>query len=208
MDIKIDGITSDILKIALQKAKTARLYILDKINDALDENTKLSPIAPRIEIISIKQSKIKDVIGPSGKMIKEIVAKTGSKIDINDDGTVQIYSKDKDTLDATIAIVKDIARDIELGDEFTGAVTRVENYGAFVRLTPRKEGMAHISKLSNTHIKNINDVVKVGDELTVKVIGVDYAGKVSLAAKDYEDNHDSKQDHHSRYSDRRRNNDK
>ncbi len=204
MDIKIDGITSDILKMALQKAQTARLFILGKINDALNEKTELSPIAPRIEIINIKQSKIKDVIGPSGKMIKEIIAQTGSKIDINDDGTVQIYSKDEETLDATIAMIEDITKDIEVGDEFTGIITRVENYGAFVRLTPRKEGMVHISKLSNEHIKNINDVVKLGDTLSVKVAGVDYAGKIALASKDYED----KKDHHSKYSNHRKINDK
>ncbi len=187
MDIKIHGVSSELLRRALSKARAARLFILDKINGALSDKTgELSSNAPRIKNIEIDKSKIKDVIGPSGKNIKEIIAKTGSTININDDGIVQIYSKDEKTLVETISLIEDIVRDVEVGDEYEGKVTRVEKYGAFVRITPKKEGMVHISKLSNEHIANIEDFVKVGDTLAVKVIGVDYAGKIALAAKNYE----------------------
>jgi len=187
MDIKIHGVSSELLRKALSKARAARLFILDKINGALSDKTgELSSNAPRIKNIEIDKSKIKDVIGPSGKNIKEIIAKTGSTININDDGIVQIYSKDEKTLVETISLIENIIRDVEVGDEYEGKVTRVEKYGAFVRITPKKEGMVHISKLSNEHIANIEDFVKVGDTLAVKVIGVDYAGKIALAAKDYE----------------------
>ncbi|NOZ83211.1 MAG: polyribonucleotide nucleotidyltransferase [Epsilonproteobacteria bacterium] len=187
MDIKISGVTTALLRKALAKALEARLFILEKINDALsNKNGKLSPTAPRMKKIEIKQSKIRDVIGPSGKNIKEIIGKTGSAIDVNDDGIVQIYSKDEEKLNETVALIEDIIRDVEIGDEYEGKATRVEKYGAFIRITPKKEGMVHISKLSNEHIKNIDDFIKVGDTLSVKVVGIDYAGKIALAAKDYD----------------------
>lgn len=208
MDIKISGVTTALLRKALAKALEARLFILEKINDALsDKSGKLSPTAPRMKRIEIKQSKIRDVIGPSGKNIKEIIGKTGSAIDVNDDGIVQIYSKDEEKLNETISLIEDIIRDVEIGDEYEGKATRVEKYGAFIRITPKKEGMVHISKLSNEHIENIDDFIKVGDTFSVKVVGIDYAGKIALAAKDYDlkkNNRDNKDSRNSREHTKRR----
>ena len=190
VDIKCDGLTYDIIKEAFEKTEKARNYILDNVMlPVISEPRKeVSKYAPRIVSTMINPEKIKDVIGPGGKMINKIIDETGVKIDIEEDGQVLIYSTDSKKAIQALEMVEDIARDVEVGGIYYGEVVRLMNFGAFVDLgCGGKEGLLHISKISDKRIKNIEDVLHVGDKITVKVIEIDEQGRINLSMKDLSD---------------------
>ncbi|MBQ7327866.1 MAG: polyribonucleotide nucleotidyltransferase [Clostridia bacterium] len=181
MDIKIKGIDKAILTEALERAKIGRMYIMDKLLACISEPRKeLSQYAPKIITFAINPEKIKDVIGSGGKTINKIIDETGVKIDIEDDGTVYIASVDAEMNEKAKKIILSIAEDVEVGDVYDGKVVRIMTFGAFVDLGGGKEGMIHISKLSNKRVEKVEDVVKVGDEVEVEVIKVDEKGRIDL----------------------------
>jgi len=185
MDIKIAGINRAILQQALRQALEGRLHILKIMLDTLGQpREELSPYAPKIIRFSINPEKIREVIGPGGKMINKIIAETGVKIDIEDDGSVFISTPDQDAAEKARRIIEGIAKDIEVGDVFTGKVVRIMNFGAFVELAPGKDGMIHISKLDNKRVEKVEDVVNIGDELEVKVNEIDAQGRINLIRND------------------------
>jgi polyribonucleotide nucleotidyltransferase len=189
MDLKIDGIGTDLLKDCLARAKKARLFILDKMLSALDKPRQaLSTYAPRIDKLKINTEKIGTLIGPGGKMIKQIIASTGASIDIEDDGTVLVASNDSAKSQAAIAMIKAITDDVEVGRVYNGKVKKITNFGAFCEIAPGKEGLVHVSELSDTFVKDVSSVVKVGDEFKVKVINVDELGRINLSKKRAEEN--------------------
>lgn len=187
VDIKIDGLTYEIIEEAFARTKKAREYILDEImlKEIDKPRTNLSKYAPKIESIKINPSKIGDVIGAGGKTINKIIEETGVKIDIEDDGTVFVSGVDAKMLDKAITTIKSLTEDVELGKVYMGKVTKILQFGALVEVLPGKEGLLHISQISNERIKKVEDVLKVGDDILVKVteIGKD-DGKFSLTAKD------------------------
>ncbi len=185
MDIKIKGINREILSRALSQALEGRLHILKIMLDTIGEPRKnLSKFAPKIINFTINPEKIREVIGPGGKMINKIIAETGVKIDIEDDGRVFISTPDQAAADKAKSIILGIAKDIEVGDVFTGKVVRIMNFGAFVELVGGKDGMIHISKLDNKRVEKVEDVVNVGDELEVKVCEIDSQGRINLIRND------------------------
>ena len=185
MDIKIAGINRAILQQALRQALEGRLHILKIMLDCLGQpREELSPYAPKIIRFTINPEKIREVIGPGGKMINKIIAETGVKIDIEDDGRVFISTPDQEAADKAKKIIEGIAKDIEVGDVYTGKVVRIMNFGAFVELVPGKDGMIHISKLDNKRVEKVEDVVNVGDELEVKVSEIDAQGRINLIRND------------------------
>ncbi|TAM38274.1 S1 RNA-binding domain-containing protein, partial [bacterium] len=187
LDLKINGISLELLKKCLEQSKEARLFILDKISSALSTpRQELSSFAPRIDVIKINTEKIGELIGPGGKNIKAIIAATGASIDINDDGTVLVGSTDAAKSEAAIKMIKAIAEDVEVGRIYIGKVKRIMPFGVFVEIAPRKEGLVHVSELSATFVKKVEDVVKVGDEFKVKVIGIDELGRINLSKKQAE----------------------
>ena len=184
MDIKIKGIDEEILTRALAQARRGRLFILDKMLETLAQpRAELSPYAPRVLQFSINPDKIREVIGPGGKMINKIIAETGVKIDITDDGAVNVCGTDQEMIDKAIATIKNIVTDVEPGMIYTGKVVRIMPFGAFVELKPKKDGMIHISRLSDKRVEKVEDVVNIGDIVTVKVLDVDKMGKISLSMK-------------------------
>jgi polyribonucleotide nucleotidyltransferase len=184
MDIKIKGINEEILTRALEQARVGRLFILDKMLETLPEPRKeLSQFAPRIISFNINPDKIRDVIGSGGKTINKIIADTGVKIDIEDDGRVFIASPDAAAADAAKRIIEGIVKDIEVGDVFLGKVVRIMPFGAFVNLTPGKDGLVRIKDLSNKFTEKVEDVVNIGDEILVRVIEIDKQGKINLTRK-------------------------
>lgn len=185
MDIKIKGIDRDILKKALEQARIDRIKILDFMLKVISKPREyLSPYAPKITQTSIHPDKIRDVIGPGGKVINSIIAETGVKIDIEDSGQVYIYSPNQEAADRALKMIEAITRDVEAGDVYTGKVVRIMNFGAFVELMPGKEGLVHISKLAHHKVDKVEDVLKVGDEITVKVTEIDSQGRINLSHKD------------------------
>ncbi len=181
MDIKIKGIDKAILTEALERAKIGRMYIMEKLLACIDKpRTELSKYAPKIITFSINPEKIKDVIGSGGKTINKIIDETGVKIDIEDDGTVFVASCDAEMNEKAKMIILSIAEDVEVGDVYDGKVIRIMAFGAFVDLGGGKEGMIHISKLSNKRVEKVEDVVKIGDTVEVEVIKVDEKGRVDL----------------------------
>ena len=190
VDIKVDGLTYDVIKEAFERTRIARKYILENVMlPVISEPRKeISKYAPRIVSTTIKVDKIKDVIGPGGKMINKIIEETGVKIDIEENGQVFIYSSDSEKAIQALEMVEDIARDVEVGGIYYGEVTRLMAFGAFVDLgCGGKEGLLHISKISNERIKNIEDVLHVGDKITVKVTDIDEQGRINLTMKDLTD---------------------
>ena len=182
MDIKIAGITREILSSALQQAKRGRAFILGKMLECIDQpKADLSPYAPRVTTMHIKVDKIRNVIGPGGKVIKKIVEDTDTQIDIEEDGTIHISSINADNAKKAVAIIEDLVRDVEVGAVYKGKVTRLMNFGAFVEVLPGKEGLCHISQLAKERVEKVEDVVKVGDELEVKVTEIDRQGRVNLS---------------------------
>ena len=178
MDIKATSLTSQVLVEALEQAREARLFILEKMLATISKpRPNLSPYAPRIIIIEIDPDKIRDVIGPGGKTVRKITEETGVKIDIEDDGRVFIASVDEEAGQRALKMVQDLTRDVEVGGIYTGRVTRLMNFGAFVEFLPGKEGLVHISQLSPNRVKRVEDVVQVGDEILVKVTEIDRQGE-------------------------------
>lgn len=184
MDIKIKGIDREILTRALEQARKGRLYILDKMLETISEpRTELSPYAPRIIKFNIHPDKIREVIGSGGKTINKIIAETGVKIDIEDDGRVFIASPDLAASEAARKIIETIVRDIEVGDVYLGKVVRILPIGAFVELKPGKDGLVHISKLANHRVERVEDEVTIGDEILVRVTEITPQGKINLTRK-------------------------
>ncbi|MDQ0203665.1 polyribonucleotide nucleotidyltransferase [Pectinatus haikarae] len=184
MDIKLTGITREILASALEQAKRGRAHILAKMMEAIDEPAKeLSPYAPRVTTINIPVDKIRDVIGPGGKIIKKIIDETGVQIDIEDDGTVRITAVSQDSAKKAVDIIKELTREVEVGAVYKGKVTRIMNFGAFVEVLPGKEGLCHISQLDTKRVGKVEDVVSIGDEFEVKVTEIDGQGRVNLSHK-------------------------
>jgi len=181
MDIKIAGLEMDLLAEALEWARRARLFIRDKMLTALPApRPELSPYAPRITIITIDPDKIGTVIGPGGKTINRITEETGTQIDIEDDGRVYIAAPNEEAGQRARKMIEDLVRDVVVGEEYVGKVTRIMNFGAFVEVLPGKEGLVHISRLSNERVARVEDVVHVGDELTVRVSEIDSQGRINL----------------------------
>src|SRR5699024_471306 len=185
MDIKIDGLSKDILEESLEQAKIGRLHILDSMLETIKEpNEKLSPYAPKIITMQIKPDKIRDVIGPSGKQINQIIEETDVKIDIEQDGTVFIASTDEEMNDKAKKIIEDLVREVEVGEIYLGTVKRIEKFGAFVELFKGKDGLVHISQLQDKRTNKVEDVAEIGDKIMVKVIEIDNQGRVNLSRKD------------------------
>ena len=197
MDIKIKGVTSKILKEALEQAKKARLQILDLMTSIIPEPRKeLSPYAPKIETMMINPEKIKDVIGRGGEMITKIILecspegvktvndKDAVKVDLEDDGRVIVYHTDKDVIRKTMERIENIVREVEVGKVYTGKVTKVEDFGCFVELWEGTEGLVHVSQLANERVNKPSDIVKVGDEILVKSLGYDNRGRLNLSRKE------------------------
>ncbi|AIQ36456.1 polynucleotide phosphorylase [Paenibacillus sp. FSL R5-0345] len=184
MDIKIDGIDRQILHEALQQAKEGRMHILGKMMEAISEpRANLSKYAPKIIIININPDKIRDVIGAGGKIINKIIEETGVKIDIEQDGRVFIGSSDEEMIQKARSIIEGIVREVQVGEIYVGTVRRIEKFGAFVELIPGKDGLVHISQLSTERVAKVEDVVAVGDTITVKVTEIDQQGRVNLSRK-------------------------
>ncbi len=185
MDIKIHGLTRPIVEGAIARCREARLFIMDTcMKPAISEPRKeVSKYAPKIEQITIDPQKIGDVVGKQGKVINKIIEETGVKIDIEDDGSVSVCGTDKEMIAKAIHIIESIVTDIEPGQIYTGKVVRIMNFGAFVELAPNKDGMVHISKLSEKRVEKVEDVVNIGDEVTVKVMEIDKMGRVNLSMR-------------------------
>jgi polyribonucleotide nucleotidyltransferase len=185
MDIKIDGLSRDVMKDALYQARDGRLHILGEMSKALGESrTEMSVHAPRIEVMQINPDKIRDVIGPGGKVIRSIVQDTGCKIDVDDAGTVSIASTDGVALEKAKDIIRGLTASPEVGRIYDGKVRKVVDFGAFVEILPGTDGLLHISQLAEERVATVTDVVKEGDEIPVKVLEVDRQGKIRLSLKE------------------------
>src|SRR5699024_5189769 len=185
MDIKIEGITKEILEEALASAKVARLHILDNIEAAISKpRTELSQYAPKIESIKIKTDQIKIIIGKGGETINKIIDETGVKIDIDDDGNVSVYGEDQSMINRAIEIIEELTEEVEVGKIYKGKVVRIEKFGAFVEVIKGTDGLVHVSELADGFVKNVEDVVKIGDEVDVLVTEIDNKGRVNLSRKD------------------------
>ena len=186
VDIKVDGLTYEIIEEAFEKTRVARIDMLDRVMlKAIDKpRTKLSKYAPKVEILKVNPDKIRDIIGAGGKTINKIIDETGVKIDIEDDGTVFVAGVEQEKMDKAIKMIEDLTKSIELNQVYMGKVTRLLAFGALVEVLPGKEGLLHISKISNERVEKVEDVLKVGEEILVKVIEVGNEGKFSLTAKD------------------------
>jgi polyribonucleotide nucleotidyltransferase len=184
MDIKVPGITAEILRDALEQARTARLSILDKMTAVISASrSELSPYAPRITTLKIPVDKIRDVIGAGGKVIRQITAETGTEINVEDDGTIQIAATSGEAAEKAVRWIEGLTRDVEVGKEYLGKVTRIMNFGAFVEILPGKEGLVHISQLADYRVPRVEDVVSIGDELMVVVTEIDRMGRVNLSRR-------------------------
>ena len=184
MDIKIQGITEQILSEALTQAKQARMEILEVLTDTIAEPRKeLSPYAPKIEMIQIDPDKIKTVIGKGGDTINGIIEETGVKIDIDQEGNVSIASSDADMIKKAIKIIEELTKEVKVGEVYLGKVVRIEKFGAFVNLIKGKDALVHISQLANERVNKVEDVVKLGDEVLVKVTEIDRQGRVNASRK-------------------------
>ncbi len=186
MDIKIKGISREILTRALEQARKGRMFILDKMDETLREpRAELSPYAPRIITFSINPDKIREVIGSGGKVINKIIADTGVKIDIQDDGTVFIASPDSAAAAEAKRIIDGIVKEIEVGDVYLGSVVGIKEFGAFINLKPGTDGLLHISRIANKRVEKVEDVLSMGEQVLVRVIDIDpKTGKISLTRKD------------------------
>jgi len=185
MDIKITGVDKQILTDALTQAKAGRLHILAEMEKAIaGPRTDISKYAPKITTIRVPVSRIKDVIGPGGKVIKDIIARTGCSVDIEDDGQVSIASTSSESVDQAIKMIRALTQEAEVGKTYLGTVRRIMEFGAFVEIFPGTDGLVHISDLANARVKKVEDVLKEGDEVMVKVVSVDRSGKIRLSRKE------------------------
>jgi polyribonucleotide nucleotidyltransferase len=186
MDIKIQGLTRQILEKALQQARDGRMFILGKMAEALAApREELNKYAPRIITIMVKPDQIREIIGPGGKTIRGITAQTGVAIDVEDDGTVHIASSDSAMAKKAIDIIKGLTTEPEVGEFYMGVVRRIAEFGAFVEILPGTDGLVHISELDEKRVRATTDICKEGDEMLVKVIGIDRAsGKIRLSRRE------------------------
>jgi polyribonucleotide nucleotidyltransferase len=184
MDIKTDGVTREVMQRALDQAKEARLSILDKMNKAIPQSrSEISQYAPVVITTQIKPEKVRILIGPGGKMIKEIINTTGSRIDVDDEGKVTVSSLDGESVKAALEMINEIVREAEVGKLYMGKVRKIMDFGAFVEILPGTDGLIHISQLDRTRVEKVTDILKEGDEVLVKVIDVDKNGKIALSRK-------------------------
>jgi polyribonucleotide nucleotidyltransferase len=184
MDIKIAGVSIEIMRDALAKAREARMVVLGKMREAIEKpKPELSPYAPRFVTIKIRTDKIREIIGPGGKVIRGIQEQTGTKIDVEDDGRVTIFSPDQASVQKALSIVQDIVREVELDRIYLGKVKKIVEFGAFVEVIPNTEGLLHISQIAESRIRSVQDVLTEGDEVLVKVIEIDGNGKMRLSRK-------------------------
>jgi len=185
MDIKVHGLSREIMEKAIMQAKDGRAYILSKMLEEISEaRTELSPYAPRIESIQIDPEDIGTIVGKGGKTINGIIAETGVKIDIDDTGLIAIASNDPDGMKKAISMIEMLLKEPEVGEVYEGTVTGIKEFGAFVEILPGKEGLLHISEMANYRVERVEDVLNVGDKVTVKVKGLDEkSGKISLSRK-------------------------
>lgn len=187
MDIKVGGLSKDILRDALNKARKGRLFILDKMMEVIEEpRENLSEHAPLIMTMQIDPEKIRHVIGPGGKMINKIIDETDARIDIEDDGTIFILAEGQENGQKAKKMIDDLTREVEVGEVYEGKVVKIMNFGAFVEILPGKEGLVHISKIADRHINEVSDVLSEGDEIRVKVIKIDNKDRINLSMKDVE----------------------
>jgi polyribonucleotide nucleotidyltransferase len=185
MDNKVGGVTRDVMRQALHQARDARLFVLSVMNKAIESARKeMSAYAPRIVTLKIKPDKIRDVIGPGGKVIRALVEDTGCKIDVEDDGTVLIASADGPALERAIAAIQAIVAEPEIGKIYRGKVRKVVEFGAFVEIMPGTDGLLHISQMATERVRRVEDVVREGDEVMVKVLDVDRSGKIRLSLRE------------------------
>ena len=185
VDTKIKGLSFNVIEKAIKNARKARLHILDKINECIPApKSEVSKFAPKTSTISIDPEKIRDVIGAGGKVINKIIADTGVKIDIKEDGTVFVSSPDHDGVNEAIRIIEGLTKEIQAGEVYLGKVTKIAAFGAFIEILPNKEGLCHISKLDKKRVEKVEDVVSVGDEILVKVTEIDSQGRINLSRKD------------------------
>ena len=184
MDIKITGVSIDIMRQALRQAREARLTVLTKMRETLEKpRTELSPYAPRFVTIKIRQEKIREIIGPGGKVVRGIQEATGAKIDIEDDGRVTVFSPDSASVQKAVGMIQDICREVELDRIYLGKVKKIVEFGAFVEVIPNTEGLLHISQIAESRIRSVQDVLTEGDEVLVKIIEIDGNGKMRLSRK-------------------------
>jgi polyribonucleotide nucleotidyltransferase len=187
MDIKIGGVGRDILLAALRQARDGRLHILDKMNVALDKpRAELSPYAPRIYVMNVRSEKIREIIGPGGKIIRGIQEQTGVKIDVEDDGTVKIAAVDAASARAAISIIEGIVQEAQVGKVYEGKVRKIMEFGAFVELFPGTDGLLHVSQISKKRVRSVSSCFKEGDKVTVSVLEVDRDGRIRLSHKEFE----------------------
>jgi polyribonucleotide nucleotidyltransferase len=191
MDIKISGVTRDILRQALAQAREGREFILNKMEEALaGPRAEMSPYAPRFLSLRIKPDRIREIIGPQGKIIRGIQDKTGVKINVEDDGSVHIFSPDSQAAQKAADIIRELIKEAEVGEFYMGRVSSIarkldgKEFGAFVEIFPGTDGLVHISQLANERVQNVEDVLKQGDQVLVKVIGIDERGKIKLSRKE------------------------
>jgi len=183
MDIKIAGLKKEIMGKALYQAREARMHILNEMNKAISQSrTEISKYAPRITTINVKPEKVRDIIGPGGKMIRHITLTTGTQINIDDDGKVLIASTESEGTEKAMEMIKDIVREAEIGKFYLGKVVKIMDFGAFVEVLPGSEGLIHISQLANERVNKVTDILKEGDEVLVKVIDIEN-GKIRLSRK-------------------------
>jgi polyribonucleotide nucleotidyltransferase len=185
VDTKIKGLSNECIRKTMDMARTARLLILEKINECIPEpRVEMSPYAPRAFTINIDPEKIRDVIGAGGKTINKIIAETGVKIDIKDDGRVFVMSSDSIGAKRALKMIEDLTKEVKAGEIYLGRVTKIAAFGAFVEILPNKEGLVHISKLDVARVNKVEDIVSVGDEILVKVTEIDNQGRINLSRKD------------------------
>ena len=184
MDIKVTGITAEIMREALDQARVGRLFILDRMAETLSQaRSSVSSNAPRIVTIKIPVDKIRDVIGPGGKTIRSIIERTGVKIDVEDDGRVNVASVDESSAQKAIGIIQELTATPELNKTYMGKVQRITDFGAFVEIMPGTDGLLHVSEIANHRVKDVRDELKEGEQVLVKVINIDPTGKIRLSRK-------------------------
>ncbi|MEW6610950.1 MAG: polyribonucleotide nucleotidyltransferase [Patescibacteria group bacterium] len=185
LDVKVSGLTLPMIKETLQQARKGRMEILEKMNAVIAApRPEMSPYAPRIYTLQINPDKIRDVIGPGGKVINEIIAKTGVQIDIEDSGLIMVTALSKESAEKALEWIKNLTREVQVGELFQGKVTRIMDFGAFVEVLPKQEGLVHISQLAPYRVNNVTDIVNIGDTIPVKVIEIDEMGRINLSLKD------------------------
>jgi len=184
MDIKIEGVTKEIMQEALEQAKEARLFILDRMHEAIPKpRSQISEYAPVVSTLQIKPEKVRILIGPGGKVIRDICNRTDSRIDVDDSGKVIIVSPDAETAKMATDMVAKIVQEAEVGKVYLGKVRKIMDFGAFVEIFPGTDGLVHISQLDKERVNKVTDVLKEGDEVLVKVLEVDKNGRISLSRK-------------------------